>query len=53
MHSIVKCMNDVMTIPLTVKTRTGIEMGKNIAHNFMPKFRDLGVSMITVSTDSK
>ena len=48
MKSIVKCMSEVMTIPLTVKTRTGIEIGKNIAHNFMSQFRDLGASLITV-----
>lgn len=53
LQSIVTSMNQVMTIPLTVKTRTGIVMGKNIAHNFMPYFRDLGASLITVHGRSR
>ncbi|KAK3916031.1 tRNA-dihydrouridine(47) synthase [NAD(P)(+)]-like [Frankliniella fusca] len=53
LQSIVRSMNKVMTIPLTVKTRTGIVMGKNIAHNFMPYFRDLGASLITVHGRSR
>lgn len=52
LKSIVESMTKVMTIPLTVKTRTGVSMGKNIAHNFMPHFRDLGASLITVSSIS-
>lgn len=53
LQSIIDCMNKVMTIPLTVKLRAGIVTGKNIAHNFMPYFRDLGASLITVHGRSR
>ncbi|KAJ1522952.1 hypothetical protein ONE63_002090 [Megalurothrips usitatus] len=53
LQSIIDSMNKVMTIPLTVKTRTGIVMGKNIAHNFVPYFRDLGASLITIHGRSR
>ncbi|XP_034236634.1 tRNA-dihydrouridine(47) synthase [NAD(P)(+)]-like isoform X2 [Thrips palmi] len=53
LQSIIDSMNKVMTIPLTVKTRAGIVTGKNIAHNFMPYFRDLGASLVTVHGRSR
>lgn len=42
-------MNSVLDVPLTVKMRTGIFDNKNIAHTVIPKLRDWGVSMVTVS----
>lgn len=48
LESVVKSVSQVLTIPLTVKTRMGVYMDKPIAHDLMPKFRDWGASMITV-----
>lgn len=44
----VRSMSCMLNVPLTVKTRSGCMTGKNIAHTFMPMFRDAGVSLITV-----
>jgi len=49
LETVVKSVSQVLDIPLSVKTRTGIYVDKPIAHNLMPKLRDWGVSMITVS----
>lgn len=49
LETVVKSVSQVLDIPLSVKTRTGVYIDKPIAHNLMPKFRDWGVSMITVS----
>lgn len=48
LQSVVTCMNQVSTLPITVKTRTGIHKDNNIIHNMMPKFRDWGASLITL-----
>ena len=47
---IVEGMTSVLDVPLTVKVRTGIYSDKNIAHTLMPKLRDWGVALATVST---
>ena len=47
---IVQGMRSVLDVPLTVKVRTGIYSDKNIAHTLMPKLRDWGVALTTVST---
>lgn len=49
LESVVKSVSQVLDIPLSIKTRTGVYIDKPIAHNLMPKFHDWGVSMITVS----
>lgn len=49
LETVVKSVSQVMSIPLTVKTRTGVYIDKPIAHTLMPKFVNWGVSMITVS----
>lgn len=49
LESVVKSISQVLDIPLTVKTRTGVYIDKPIAHKLMPRFRDWGASMITVS----
>ena len=46
---IVRSMTGVMDVPLTAKIRTGIYEDKNIAHTLVPKLRDWGVAMVTVS----
>lgn len=48
-EQIIRGMNSVLDVPLTVKMRTGIFDNKNIAHTVIPKLRDWGVSMVTVS----
>ncbi|KZC04502.1 PREDICTED: tRNA-dihydrouridine(47) synthase [NAD(P)(+)]-like [Dufourea novaeangliae] len=53
LETVVKSVSQVMSIPLTVKTRTGVYIDKPIAHNLIPKFRDWGVSMITVHGRSR
>ncbi|XP_020290265.1 tRNA-dihydrouridine(47) synthase [NAD(P)(+)]-like [Pseudomyrmex gracilis] len=53
LETVVKSVSQVLDIPLSVKTRTGVYLDKPIAHNLMPKFRDWGVSMITVHGRSR
>ncbi|XP_003701116.1 dihydrouridine synthase 3 [Megachile rotundata] len=53
LETVVKSVNLVMNIPLTIKTRTGVYIDKPIAHNLMPKFNEWGVSMITVHGRSR
>nr|XP_018909589.1 PREDICTED: tRNA-dihydrouridine(47) synthase [NAD(P)(+)]-like [Bemisia tabaci] len=48
LKSVVVSMNQVLDIPLTVKVRTGIHKDKKIADQLVPKFRDWGVSLITL-----
>lgn len=50
-EQVVSSMRQVMDIPLTVKIRTGIYEDKSIAHSLVPKLRDWGVSMVTVSAE--
>lgn len=49
LETVIKSVSQVLDIPLSVKTRTGVYIDKPIAHKLMPRFRDWGVSMITVS----
>lgn len=53
LFNIVNSMNSVLDIPLTVKTRTGIYQGKNVAHEYMKDFSTAGVSLITVHGRTK
>ncbi|EFN63116.1 tRNA-dihydrouridine synthase 3-like [Camponotus floridanus] len=53
LESVVKSISQVLDIPLTVKTRTGVYIDKPIAHKLMPRFRDWGASMITVHGRSR
>ncbi|XP_035741589.1 tRNA-dihydrouridine(47) synthase [NAD(P)(+)]-like isoform X2 [Vespa mandarinia] len=53
LETVIKSVSQVVEIPLSVKTRTGVYIDKPIAHNLMPKFRDWGVSMITVHGRSR
>ena len=49
LETVIKSASQILDIPFTIKTRTGIYMDKPIAHNLMPKFRDWGAAMINVS----
>ncbi|XP_015592257.1 tRNA-dihydrouridine(47) synthase [NAD(P)(+)]-like [Cephus cinctus] len=53
LETVVKSVSQVLTIPLTIKTRMGVYMDKPIAHNLTPKFRNWGASMITVHGRSR
>ncbi|CAH1790151.1 unnamed protein product [Owenia fusiformis] len=47
-ETIIKSMQEVIDVPLTVKMRTGIYDDKNIAHQLIPKLKDWGVPMCTL-----
>jgi len=58
LEQIIKSMNGVMKtdddyLPLTIKFRTGIEMGQNTAHNLVPKLKDWGVDAMTLHGRSR
>lgn len=49
LESVVRCASNLLNIPFTVKTRVGVYSNQNIAHTLVPKFKEWGASMITVS----
>ncbi|KAJ8955586.1 hypothetical protein NQ318_001416 [Aromia moschata] len=53
LESCVRNLSNILTIPLTVKCRTGIYNNDNIAHVFAPKFRDWGASLLTIHGRSR
>lgn len=52
-EQIVKGMNYVLDVPLTVKIRTGVQEKCNIAHKLIPEMKKWGVSMITLHGRSR
>ncbi|XP_066571534.1 tRNA-dihydrouridine(47) synthase [NAD(P)(+)]-like [Amia ocellicauda] len=52
-EQIVRGMNSVLDVPLTVKIRTGVQEKSNIAHKLIPELRDWGVSLITLHGRSR
>ncbi|XP_030003654.1 tRNA-dihydrouridine(47) synthase [NAD(P)(+)]-like [Sphaeramia orbicularis] len=52
-EQIVKGMNYVLDVPLTVKIRTGVQQVSNIAHKLIPEMKQWGVSMITLHGRSR
>ncbi|XP_030596245.1 tRNA-dihydrouridine(47) synthase [NAD(P)(+)]-like isoform X1 [Archocentrus centrarchus] len=52
-EQIVKGMNYVLDVPLTVKIRTGIQEKSSIAHKLIPEMKNWGVSMITLHGRSR
>ncbi|XP_040908505.1 tRNA-dihydrouridine(47) synthase [NAD(P)(+)]-like [Toxotes jaculatrix] len=52
-EQIVKGMNYVLDVPLTVKIRTGVQEKCNIAHKLIPEMKNWGVSMITLHGRSR
>ncbi|XP_053718318.1 tRNA-dihydrouridine(47) synthase [NAD(P)(+)]-like [Synchiropus splendidus] len=50
---IIKGMNYVLDVPLTVKIRTGVQEKTNIAHKLIPEMKKWGVSMITLHGRSR
>ncbi|KAK2711254.1 hypothetical protein QYM36_012438, partial [Artemia franciscana] len=49
----VECMSKVLSCPLTVKMRTGVQSDKNIAHKLIPKLKGYDVSLFTVHGRSR
>ncbi|XP_064238098.1 tRNA-dihydrouridine(47) synthase [NAD(P)(+)]-like isoform X1 [Aotus nancymaae] len=47
-QQIVRGMNQVLDVPLTVKIRTGVQERVNLAHRLLPELRDWGVALVTV-----
>ncbi|XP_023265691.1 tRNA-dihydrouridine(47) synthase [NAD(P)(+)]-like isoform X2 [Seriola lalandi dorsalis] len=52
-EQIVKGMNCVLDVPLTVKIRTGVQEKSNVAHRLIPEMKKWGVSMITLHGRSR
>uniref|UniRef100_A0A8C4F566 tRNA-dihydrouridine(47) synthase [NAD(P)(+)] n=1 Tax=Dicentrarchus labrax TaxID=13489 RepID=A0A8C4F566_DICLA len=52
-EQIIKGMNYVLDVPLTVKIRTGVQEKSNIAHKLIPEMKKWGVSMITLHGRSR
>ena len=53
MQGVVQNMVEVLDVPLTVKMRTGIHDGKNIAHELIPKLRGWGVASVSLHGRSR
>ncbi|KAB1259497.1 tRNA-dihydrouridine-like protein [Camelus dromedarius] len=47
-QQIVRGMNQVLDVPLTVKIRTGVQERVNLAHRLLPELRDWGAALVTV-----
>ncbi|NWS60891.1 DUS3L synthase, partial [Chunga burmeisteri] len=52
-EQIVRGMNSVLDMPLTVKIRTGVQEKINVAHKIIPKIREWGASMVTLHGRSR
>ncbi|KAM6236237.1 tRNA-dihydrouridine(47) synthase [NAD(P)(+)]-like [Porphyrio hochstetteri] len=52
-EQIVRGMNWVLDVPLTVKIRTGVQEKINVAHKIIPKIREWGAAMVTLHGRSR
>ncbi|XP_018410308.1 PREDICTED: tRNA-dihydrouridine(47) synthase [NAD(P)(+)]-like [Nanorana parkeri] len=52
-EAIVKGMNSVLDVPLTVKIRTGVQEKTSLAHKLIPELREWGVSLVTLHGRSR
>ncbi|XP_010192577.1 PREDICTED: tRNA-dihydrouridine(47) synthase [NAD(P)(+)]-like, partial [Mesitornis unicolor] len=52
-EQIIRGMNSVLDVPLTVKIRTGVQEKINLAHKIIPKIREWGASMVTLHGRSR
>ncbi|TEA33319.1 hypothetical protein DBR06_SOUSAS8010190 [Sousa chinensis] len=52
-QQIVRGMNQVLDVPLTVKLRTGIHERTNLAHRLLPELRDWGAALVTLHGRSR
>ncbi|XP_077446242.1 tRNA-dihydrouridine(47) synthase [NAD(P)(+)]-like [Stigmatopora argus] len=52
-EQIIRGMNYVLDVPLTVKIRTGVQEKNNVAHKLIPEMMKWGVSLITLHGRSR
>ncbi|XP_072458025.1 tRNA-dihydrouridine(47) synthase [NAD(P)(+)]-like isoform X2 [Notamacropus eugenii] len=52
-EQIVRGMNQVLDVPLTVKIRTGVQEKVNLAHRLLPDLREWGVALATLHGRSR
>uniref|UniRef100_A0A673T7X6 tRNA-dihydrouridine(47) synthase [NAD(P)(+)] n=1 Tax=Suricata suricatta TaxID=37032 RepID=A0A673T7X6_SURSU len=52
-QQIVRGMNQVLDVPLTVKIRTGVQERVNLAHRLLPELRDWGAALVTLHGRSR
>uniref|UniRef100_A0A3P9P901 tRNA-dihydrouridine(47) synthase [NAD(P)(+)] n=1 Tax=Poecilia reticulata TaxID=8081 RepID=A0A3P9P901_POERE len=52
-EQIIKGMNYVLDVPVTVKIRTGVQEKSNIAHKLIGEMKNWGVSMVTLHGRSR
>ncbi|XP_066491400.1 tRNA-dihydrouridine(47) synthase [NAD(P)(+)]-like [Tiliqua scincoides] len=52
-EQIVRGVNSVLDVPLTVKIRTGVQEKINLAHKIIPSLREWGVSLVTLHGRSR
>uniref|UniRef100_A0A0B8RPP9 tRNA-dihydrouridine(47) synthase [NAD(P)(+)] n=1 Tax=Philothamnus irregularis TaxID=1899461 RepID=A0A0B8RPP9_9SAUR len=52
-EQIVRGMNSVLDVPLTVKIRTGVQEKTNLAHKLIPNLREWGASLVTLHGRSR
>ncbi|RLV71500.1 hypothetical protein DV515_00017384 [Chloebia gouldiae] len=52
-EQIVRGMNSVLDVPVTVKIRTGVQEKVNVAHKLIPRIREWGASMVTLHGRSR
>ncbi|NXO83440.1 DUS3L synthase, partial [Sitta europaea] len=52
-EQIVRGMNSVLDVPVTVKIRTGVQEKVNVAHKIIPRIREWGASMVTLHGRSR
>lgn len=52
-QQIVRGMNQVLDVPVTVKIRTGVQERVNLAHRLLPELRDWGAALVTLHGRSR
>ncbi|XP_055473772.1 tRNA-dihydrouridine(47) synthase [NAD(P)(+)]-like [Psammomys obesus] len=52
-QQIVRGVNEVLDVPLTVKMRTGVQERVSLAHRLLPELRDWGVALVTLHGRSR
>lgn len=53
LESSVRCTSKILSIPFTIKMRTGVYQDKKITHTIVPKVSEWGASLVTVHGRSR
>lgn len=53
LESCVRNLNDILSIPVTLKARTGVYKDESITHEMAPKFLEWGASLLTIHGRSR